>query len=329
MSGTLRQLPLIVTPGPARYALLDTGDGRKLERFGSVIVDRPEPQAMWRPGLARSEWSKANGVFSASAEDEEKGRWRIDKPVPEHWPMAVEGVTMRLRLAGLWHLGVFPEQLPHWQWMMAMLGVPGPGVRPRPADVSPKTATLVGRGLTPVAGGGEETRPRVLNLFGYTGAASLIAARAGAEVVHVDASKKAVAWARENAAASGLDSAPVRWICEDARKFVAREVRRGRTYHSILLDPPKFGRGPDGEVWELFEHLPALLADCVKLLAPAGSHLILTAYAIRASSLALDGLMQEVLAGRGGTIESGELGLQEASGRRMLGTSLFSRWSAS
>lgn len=307
MTGEPSHLPLIVTPGPRGYALVDSGNGRKLERFGAIVVDRPEPQAMWQPGLPRADWAKANAVFSASAEDEEKGRWRIDKPVPEAWPVEVEGVTMKLRLAGLWHLGLFPEQLPHWQWMVSLLA-PGDtptGSRPPGAE-----------------------KKRVLNLFGYTGAASLIAARAGAEVVHVDASKKAVAWARENAAASGLDQAPVRWICEDARKFVAREVRRGRTYHSILLDPPKFGRGPDGEVWDLFEHLPAMLAECAKLLAPSGAHLILTAYAIRASSLALDGLMRETLGNRGGTIESGELALREASGRRLLGTSLFSRWSA-
>lgn len=302
MTALPKQLGLIVTPGPRNYALLDTGNGRKLERFGNVVVDRPEPQAMWQPGLPRSEWAKANAVFSASAEDEEKGRWRIDKPVPEAWSVAVEGVTMKLRLAGLWHLGLFPEQLPHWQWMVTHIS----------RDAS--------------APGASAEKPRVLNLFGYTGAASLIAARAGAEVVHVDASKKAVSWARENAQASGLADAPVRWICEDARSFVAREVRRGRTYHSILLDPPKFGRGPDGEVWELFDHLPKLLADCTKLLAPTGAHLILTAYAIRASALALDGLMREALGDRGGAIESGELALSEAGGRRLLGTSLYSRW---
>ena len=222
--------------------------------------------------------------------------------MPEAWPVEVEGVRMQCKLAGLWHLGLFPEQAPHWQWMV--------------------------KGLAGNAVAAPRDKPRVLNLFAYTGAASLIAARAGAEVVHVDASKKAVSWGRENAAASGLADAPVRWICEDARKFVAREVRRGRTYHSILLDPPKFGRGPDGEVWELFEHLPAFLADCAKLLAPEGARLILTAYAIRASALALDGLMRETLRARGGSIESGELALAEAAGDRLIGTSLYSRWSA-
>lgn len=291
----------VTRPSPA-YALLDCGDGRKLERFGTIVVDRPDPQAMWRPDRLRERWG-ANAVFSASGEDEEKGRWRVDKPVPEAWPVELGAgpskVTMLCKLSGLWHLGLFPEQAPHWQWMLDRLGeVPG-------------------------------ARPRVLNLFGYTGAASLLAAAAGAEVVHVDASKKAVAWARENQVASGLGNAALRWIVEDARKFVAREVRRGRTYHGILIDPPKFGRGAEGEVWELFADLPALLADCLRLLEPRHAHLILTAYAIRASSLALDGLMRTSmsLAGRGGIIDSGELAISTESGR-LLGTSLYARWSA-
>ena len=295
-------LQLITTPGPADYALLDSGRGRKLERFGAIVVDRPEAQAIWQPRLPPAEWARAHAVFSASGEDDEKGKWRVDKPVPESWPVRIDGVTMLSRLAGLWHLGLFPEQLPHWQWMVERLGL-----------------------ASPLAG---EERQRVLNLFGYTGAASLLAAAAGAEVVHVDASKKAVAWGRDNQAASGLADRPLRWICEDARKFVAREVRRGRSYHVIVIDPPKFGRGTDGEVWELFEHLPALLADCARLLAPTQSHLILTAYAIRASALTLDGLMRETLEPRGGTIESGELALAERDGHRLIGTSLYSRWSA-
>lgn len=292
------ELHLLTTAGPADYALLDSGAGRKLERFGAIVVDRPEQQAIWRPGLAKAAWERAHAVFSASGEDDEKGKWRVDKPVPERWPVRIDDVTVACKLAGLWHLGLFPEQLPHWRWMLDNISV-----RKSPA-------------------------PRVLNLFGYTGAASLLAAAAGAEVVHVDASKKAIAWGRENQAMSGLDDRPIRWLCEDARKFVAREVRRNRTYDVILIDPPKFGRGPDGEVWDLFEHLPALVADCCKLLAADTAHLVLTAYAIRASALMLDGLLRETLAPRGGVFESGELALAEQGGRRLIGTSLYSRWSA-
>ena len=313
MPAPFQSLQLLTTSGFADYALLDSGHGRKLERFGAIVVDRPEAQALWLPKLAKADWAAAHAAFSASGEDEEKGRWRIDKPVPESWKVIVDvrpqasprqSVTALCRLQGLWHLGLFPEQQPHWQWMIEQLN----GVSP--------------------AGSDPNTGPRVLNLFGYTGAASLLAARAGAEVVHVDASKKAIAWARENQAASGLVDKPIRWICEDARKFVAREVRRGRTYHLILIDPPKFGRGPDGEVWDLFQHLPSLIADCARLLSPGRAHLILTAYAIRASALMLDGLLREALSARGGTIESGELALVEQSGGRLIGTSMFSRWSA-
>ena len=323
------RLQLITSEGFADYALLDCGAGRKLERFGAVVVDRPEPQALWQPRLPKSEWSKAHAVFSASGEDDEKGKWRIDQRVPDAWPVrlpsflsltgrskvlrsdipptpnpspqgggeiAADSVTMLCKLAGLWHLGLFPEQDPHWRWMCERL-----------AAVKGET-------------------PRVLNLFGYTGAASLIAAKTGAEVTHVDASKKAIQWGKENQAASKLDDAKVRWLLDDAAKFAARDVRRGKTYHMILVDPPKFGRGPEGEVWDLFKNLPALLGDLAKLLAPRDASMVLTVYAIRASALAFDQLMQEALQGKGGNFESGELAIRSAGGP-LVPTSLFVRWS--
>jgi 23S rRNA (cytosine1962-C5)-methyltransferase len=297
----LQSLAIVETGGFPDYRLLDSGQGRKLERFGKIVVDRPEPQALWRPRLDRDRWGTAQAVFSADG-DEDGGKWRRDGAVPESWPIKVDGVTLLGRLSGFRHLGLFPEQLPHWQWMLSVMEAMRSGL------------------------GGE--RPRVLNLFAYTGAASLLAARAGAEVVHVDASKKAIAWARENQAASGLDEAPVRWILEDARKFVAREVRRGRTYHIVLVDPPKFGRGPGGEVWELLEHLPQLLGDCAHLLDRKSSALALTSYAIRASALAFGQLTAEVLGGRGGTFEVGELAIREHEGERRVPTSLFTRWTS-
>jgi 23S rRNA (cytosine1962-C5)-methyltransferase len=295
-SVAIPRLDVIVTRGFKGYALLDSGAGRKLERFGTIIVDRPEQQALWQPSDPTL-WHTAHAAFAADDEDE-KGRWRQLKPVPEAWDVAVEGVTLKARLMAFRHLGLFPEQLPHWQWLADGLARPGAG-----------------------------EKPRVLNLFGYTGAASLIAARAGAEVTHVDASKPAIKWARENQAASGLDAAPIRWIVEDARKYVAREVRRGRTYHAILLDPPKFGRGPEGELWDIFTDLPPLLADCAKLLAPGPSRLVLTAYAIRASALTLDCLVRETLTDRSGAQTAGELALAEERGTRLIGASLYVRWS--
>jgi 23S rRNA (cytosine1962-C5)-methyltransferase len=289
-------LHLIETAGFPDYALLDSGTGRKLERFGEVVVDRPEPQALWTPRLERRDWEKADAVF-AGEDDEEKGRWRTLKPVPDSWPVKVAGVTMLCRLSSFRHLGLFPEQLPHWEWMVARIRE----VREEP--------------------------PRVLNLFAYTGAASLIAAAAGAQVTHLDASKKTIAWAKENQAASKLAAAPIRWILDDAQKFVAREVRRGKTYHVLLVDPPKFGRGPEGEVWDLFTGLPQLMQDCARLLAPSQASLVLTSYAIRASSLALDQLCREVLGERRGRFQSGELAIREqGSDARALPTSQFTRW---
>lgn len=294
-----RVLHLIETTGFADYRLLDSGNGRKLERFGPVVVDRPEPQALWRPRLAPKAWEAVDAVFSAD-DEEEAGRWRRREGTPESWPMRLDGVTLIGRFGNFRHLGLFPEQRPHWQWMLDTL-----------AQV---------RAVNPGA------RPRVLNLFAYTGAASLLAAAAGAEVTHVDASRKAIAWAKENQTASKLGDAPIRWMLDDARKFAAREVRRGRTYNIVLVDPPKFGRGPEGEVWDLFEHLPPLMADCARLLAPDAGALVLTAYAIRASALAIAQLLGEAVADRRGRLDMGELAIREESGTRAVPTSLYARW---
>ncbi len=292
-------LRVVATTGFSDYALLDSGDGRKLERFGRFTVQRPEPQALWRPVLDPIQWVRADATFKSgnADEDSEAGRWHKTSPLPATWPISVHGITMLCQLTSFRHLGIFPEQLPHWEWMLDWL-----------------------RGV------GEPAR--VLNLFAYTGAASLLAAGAGAEVTHVDASKRAIAWSKQNQAASKLGDAPIRWILDDARKFVAREVRRGRSYHVILIDPPKFGRGPEGEVWDVFTHLAPLLRDCAALLAPGRSALVLTTYAIRASALATDGLARECLAERGGVFESGELAVVEQSGGRLLPTSLFTRWTS-
>jgi len=300
-NGSDTRLQLLETDGFADYALIDSGHARKLERFGKIVVDRPEPQALWTPRLDKRGWDKAHAVFSGADDednDKNRGRWRIDRPVPESWPVKVRDVTTLCRLSSFRHMGLFPEQLPHWEWMLARLGE----MRDEP--------------------------PRVLNLFAYTGAASLLAAAAGAQVTHVDASKKAIAWAKENQAASKLGPAPIRWILDDAQKFAAREVRRGKTYHLILVDPPKFGRGPDGEVWDLFTHLPGLLRSCAALLDPSRAALVLTIYAIRASALAFDQLTREVLVERGGSFEAGELAIREADGARLLPASLFTRWAS-
>lgn len=277
------------------FGLLDCGDGRKLERYGRVSVVRPEPQCFWAPRDPAA-FDRADAAFDPQGEDDE-GRWRFKRAPIEPFVMSWQDVSFTARLTAFRHLAVFPEQAANWEWLDARVRALG--------------------------------RPRVLNLFGYTGVASLVCAAAGAEVTHVDASKKSVAWARENAELSGLSDAPVRWIVDDARKYVAREVRRGSKYHGIILDPPKYGRGPTGEVWRLFEDLPGLMADCARLLADDADFLLLNAYAARISGLSLAHLTSDALRGRSGAIDWGELALGEADTEgRSIGLSFFSRWTA-
>jgi 23S rRNA (cytosine1962-C5)-methyltransferase len=237
----------------------------------------------------------ADATFEPSDEDE-AGRWRFRAAAPESWPMTWGEVRFLGRFTAFRHLGFFPEQSANWTWLDERLH----GRPPR----------------------------RVLNLFGYTGVASLVCAAAGAAVTHIDASPKAIGWARENAGVSGLAGAPIRWICEDARRYVAREARRSSLYEGVILDPPKYGRGPKGEVWRLYEDLPELLRLSVGLLSDEADFLILNAYAERISGLALVGLLSEAMAGRGGRIDWGELALMEEAGDRGVGLSFFARWSA-
>lgn len=282
------------TTGWADYALLDSGHGRKLERYGPYRVVRPEPQCLWTPRLPAAAWEAADAVFDPS-DEEDAGRWRFKDGPVENWPLSWGEVKFHGRFTAFRHLAFFPEQAANWAWL----------------DEKVRTA---------------EEQPRVLNLFGYTGVASLVMAAAGAAVTHVDASKKAVAWARENAELSRLSDRPVRWIVEDAKKYVQREVRRGSTYDGIILDPPKYGRGPDGQVWRLFEDLPELASLCSELLSENAKFLVLNAYAERISGAALAGLLSEKLAERGGLIEWGELALEEQRGDRAIGMSFFARW---
>lgn len=287
--------PLITRPWDG-YALLDSGHGRKLEKYGKVIVDRPEPQALWSPTLPNSEWARAHAVFTNTGdEDGDAGKWKLNKDCPESWEVNWEGVNFICRLMSFRHMGLFPEQLTHWNW------------------VSDKIKSA-------------NRQLNILNLFAYTGAATLAAAKDGAQVTHLDASKKAIQWGKDNQAASGLESAPIRWICDDAKAFVAREIRRGKKYDGIILDPPKFGRGPDGERWQIEEDLPELLANCASLLSDNPSFMILTAYAMRLSSVSLAATLSDALRGKGGHIDSGELLIEQQSGNRLLSTSLFARW---
>jgi len=298
MDPTIAAAPLVMrTTGWADYALLDSGHGKKLERYGRYTVVRPEPQCFWAPRLDAKVWDAADAVFDPSDEDE-AGRWRFKGKPLEKFDLAWGEARFHGQFTPFRHLAFFPEQAANWAWQDA------------------RVRAFKGR------------QPKILNLFGYTGVASLVCAAAGAAVTHVDASKKSVGYARDNAAFAGLADKPIRWIVEDARRFVAREVRRGSLYDGIILDPPKFGRGADGEVWRLFEDLAELTANCAQLLAPDASFLLMNAYAARVSGAAMSGLLAQELKGRGGLIDWGELSLVEERGDRQIGLSFFARWAS-
>ncbi|MCB2088480.1 MAG: class I SAM-dependent methyltransferase [Sphingomonadaceae bacterium] len=277
------------------YGLVDSGHGRKLERYGPYRFIRPEPQAMWSPRL--NDWD-AHAEFVPGSDEDGGGRWHFNQPVPrEGWPLAWDDVRFTAQCTPFRHLGFFPDMAPVWSWMRGELAG------------KPDASTM--------------------NLFGYTGVGSLALSQCG-PVTHVDASKKSVAQARENAALAGMQNRPIRWLVDDAMKFAAREVRRGNRYDGIILDPPKFGRGPNGERWQLEAGLPELVSDCRQLLDADSRFLFLTVYAVRMSSLALGGLLAELFAGLPGTVEHGELAVrEEGEGGRMLPTAIFARWSNS
>jgi 23S rRNA (cytosine1962-C5)-methyltransferase len=288
-AGPAGQLAVLLPEGwQQEYQLLDSGGGRKLERFGRYVLDRPEPNALWRRQRSEAEWRAAEARF-------EEG-WRARVPMPEQWEMSYRPLGLRFLVActPFRHTGVFPEQAAHWRWLADRVAAAG-----RPV--------------------------RVLVLFGYTGLATLALAGAGAEVTHVDASRPAMAWARRNAAVAGLDDRPVRWLIDDAAKFLRREARRGARYDGVVMDPPAFGRGPEGEVWRFGSSLPALLEAAAAVLAPDPLLLLLNAYAVPASALLLANLVDDLVPGRG-RLEAGELAL-EGGGRR-LATGPFARWSA-
>ena len=291
------KLPVILeTTASENYALIDSGNGLKLERYGNLRIIRPEGQALWQPALSEKDWQDVDAIFTGNTDEEGMGRWNFPKqPLGETWPLTWDGMSFLGRFTSFRHVGVFPEQDAHWRFM----------------------EELIKKANRPV---------KVLNLFGYTGLASLIAARAGAEVTHVDASKKAILWAKENQEVAHLTDRPIRWICDDAMKFVEREGRRGKHYDIILLDPPAYGRGPHGEVWQLFDQLPEMVKGCRAILSDNPIAVILTAYSIRASFFAIHELMRDEFTGLGGLIESGELILREEKAKRALSTSLFSRW---
>lgn len=278
------------------YALLDSGEGQKLERYGPYIFIRPEVQAMWSQSLPKADWSNAHAIFQPTRE-ERGGNWKFTKKVAKKWQMKYGSIRFNAMPTSGRHLGVFPECAAQWDWSSKLIR-------------------------------GANRSINVLNLFGYTGLASLSSAAAGAHVTHVDASRKAIGWARENQVLSGLTEKPIRWIVDDALKFVQRERRRGKKYEGIMLDPPIFGRGPKGEVWEIFKSLPILLEACRQILSDKPLFLVATLYAVNASALHIGQALMNLMSTQIGEMEVGELVTKEASAGRLLSQAVFARWSS-
>ena len=271
------------------YEILDAGNGNKLERWGQVRLLRPDPQAVWPMQEPRS--VDARYIRSASG----GGHWEYTKTLPDSWAIQYRDLTFQVRPTGFKHTGLFPEQAVNWDWMRSLV------------KKAPKPF-------------------RALNLFAYTGGATCALAAAGAEVVHVDAAKGMVAWAKENLALCGLGDKPVRFIVDDVMKFVLREQRRGRQYEGILMDPPSYGRGPGGEMWKIEENLYPLVAECCKLLSPEARFFLINSYTTGLAPTVLSNVLQAALPGRGGRIEAGEVGLPISRGTLVLPCGASGRW---
>lgn len=270
------------------YELVDSGDGRRLERYGKYLLDRPDPQIIWKKALPDSEWNKSNAKFT--------DKW-INKDVPEKWEMEHDGIKFWCRLTPFKHTGVFPEQSSQWEYINKLINQ------------------------------FDNNHSNVLNLFAYTGVASLFAARAGAKVTHVDASKPAITWANENRELNGMENLPIRWIVDDALKFTEREAKRGSKYDVILMDPPVYGHAPNGEPWDFNKDFPRLLENCKRILSDRPLFVLVNAYAISSSSITLANTLQGVFGNLNGQLENGELVLKEASAGRLLSTGIWARWS--
>ncbi len=293
-------MKILSTSGWDEYCLLDSGEGRRLERFGQYILSRPDPQCVWARKLNPTEWEKADAVFAKDKNGREG--WILRNKVPERWLMKYKDLSFYARLSPFKHTGVFGEQHLMWEWI----------------DNITKNEKLKTKN--------NSENLKILNLFAYTGIASLVAAKDGCEVTHVDASSPTIGWARENQAASGLEKSPIRWIREDAQKYCERELRRGHRYDGIIMDPPVYGHGPSGEVWDFNKSFPKLLSVCRKLLSDNPLFVIINAYAVSASAIMLENVLADYVGELGGSIEAGELCLEEKTSKRLLSTGIFARW---
>lgn len=314
------------------YALLDSGEGMKLERYGDVLIARPDPQALWHKKLSEKEWRKVDAYFSAEKgahEENEKGKWVITRPkLADSWKISFGDAVINIRLTPFKHTGLFPEQLNNWTWCRYIIK---DEIASREKAQGEKSVSGKSDGKS--ARGNIAEKPKVLNLFGYTGGASVSAAIAGADVTHVDASRSSITWASENAKASGLDEKAIRWILDDALSFVKREVRRGSKYDAIMMDPPAFGRGAKGEIWKIEKGFLELFDDCLKLLSDKPLFFVLNGYSAGYSAIAYENNMKVLVEKYGGSLESGELSIQEEPSpegtSRLLPCGIVSRWKKS
>ncbi len=283
---------ILTTKPESDYELLDSGLGEKLERYGHYVLRRPDPQALWRPRLADKNWKNTDAVF---IRESRSAQWQMKTNMPEKWEATIGGVKFLIRPTAFKHTGVFPEQSGNWGWIRKVIKKRG--------------------------------KCSVLNLFGYTGGASLAAAQAGAEVCHVDGSKSAIGWARDNAALNGLDKAPIRWILDDAVKFVQREIKRGHRYDGVIMDPPAFGHGPNGEMWRIEKDFLYLVDLYEQVLSDKPLFVLINGYASGYSAIAYENNLLKLQNKFGGEIEKGELTIAE-SGKdgRLLPCGIFARW---
>ncbi len=278
-------MTILTTAGWPDYELIDSGHGYRLERFGKYILKRPDPQILWKPKLSENEWNKADAVFN--------DRWIYQTSLPQKWVMTYKNIFFWVKPTRFKHTGVFPEQSPHWDFIQNKINSAKHSVN-------------------------------ILNLFAYTGVASLIALSAGAKVTHVDASKPSTSWAKENQQISGLSEKAIRYMLDDVIDFCKREIRRGVTYEGIIMDPPVYGHGPTGKKWDFQKDFPLLLSLCSQLLSDRPLFVIVNAYAVSASAIMLENVFEDFFANKG-TIESGELTIKEKSAGRLLSTGIFAR----
>jgi len=279
------------------YELIDSGEGKKLERYGKYLLSRPDPEALWKRSLSDKEWDKTDLEFIRSGT---KNKWIIKNGVPNNWNISFGDFTFSVKPTSFKHTGLFPEQLPNWQWM----------------------AKLIEESKT------KRKEPiKVLNLFAYTGGATLACAKAGAEVCHVDGSKAAVVWARENAELSGLKDAPVRWLIEDVILFLKREIKRGRFYDAIVMDPPSFGHGPKDEIWKIEENFLNLMDLCKQVLSVDPLFILINGYTAGYSSIVYENNLSDMMSEYDGKVEGGELVIEDTTSKKILPCGIFAKWS--